>query len=149
MNKAQQRTRDVQAELMESAHRIWLAGLGAVATAGEEGKQLFDTLVKKGEGYEEQGRKRVEEVRDRVKEARESVTAGFDERVAAALHRFGVPTRDEIANLSQRVEELTRTIARMNVKEAAPAAKEPVTPVKPTVTTKEPAVKDKGPEKVV
>ena len=36
--------------LKESAHEIWLAGLGAFALAGDEGGRLFKQLVKKGEG---------------------------------------------------------------------------------------------------
>ena len=32
----------------DSAHQIWLAGLGAFAKAQEEGNKVFDTLVKEG-----------------------------------------------------------------------------------------------------
>ena len=36
----------------------------------------------------------------------------MDEAVSGAFKRFGVPTRDEIATLSKRVEELTRLVER-------------------------------------
>ena len=32
--------------ILESANQIWLAGLGAFATAQEEGSKAFDTFVK-------------------------------------------------------------------------------------------------------
>jgi hypothetical protein len=38
----------------DSAHQIWLAGLGAFAKAQEEGTKVFDALVKEGESHPEQ-----------------------------------------------------------------------------------------------
>jgi hypothetical protein len=35
--------------IRDSAHVIWLAGLGAFAKAQQEGSKLFDSLVKEGE----------------------------------------------------------------------------------------------------
>ena len=35
-------------QLKASAQEIWLAGLGALARAQEEGGKMFDTLVKEG-----------------------------------------------------------------------------------------------------
>ena len=37
----------------------------------------------------------------------------LDEKLTAALHRLGVPTRDEIRNLTQRVEELNAKIEQL------------------------------------
>ncbi|HAS52088.1 MAG TPA: hypothetical protein DCS21_10250, partial [Gammaproteobacteria bacterium] len=37
------------ANIRESASRIWLAGLGAVAKTQEEGEKLFQSLVEEGE----------------------------------------------------------------------------------------------------
>ncbi len=59
---------DVQNEVVQSAQKIWLAGIGALATAEEEGSKLFNSLVKKGEGYEAQGKQRVGDVRARVEQ---------------------------------------------------------------------------------
>ena len=130
--------RDVQQELKDSAHKIWLAGLGALAVAGEEGKSAFRTLVEKGEEIEARSRDQVEKVRDKVRgsvgdtvsDAKSSVgqlwdkmQEGFDDRVAKTLERLGVPTRKEIATLTKRVEELTKGIEK--AKRAAPAAPKP------------------------
>lgn len=105
---------DVQNEVVQSAQKIWLAGIGALATAEEEGSKLFNSLVKKGETYEAQGKKRVDEVKARVEEvvgkaegSIEKLSGALDEKVAEAINRLGVPSRDEIAQLTKSVEELT------------------------------------------
>ncbi len=110
---------DMQQELKESAHKIWLAGLGALAVAGEEGKALFHTLVERGTEYEARGVKQVAKVKGKVADAKaniglmlDQVQAGFDDQVAKALHRLGVPSRNEIATLTKRVEELTKSIEK-------------------------------------
>jgi Poly(hydroxyalcanoate) granule associated protein (phasin) len=50
----------------------------------------------------------------------------IDQTFTAILHRLGVPTREEIRNLTRRVEELHATIEllRPRVTPAAPAARE-------------------------
>jgi poly(hydroxyalkanoate) granule-associated protein len=103
----------------EAAQEIYLAGLGAVAMAGEEGKDLFVDLVKKGRALERTGRARVEQALDRARglgsDARKVVrkAAGpLDDGMTNAMHRLGVPTRREIQALTRRVEELTRVVEK-------------------------------------
>jgi poly(hydroxyalkanoate) granule-associated protein len=116
-------------ELKETANKIWLAGLGALATVGEEGGKLFDSLAKKGEGFEAQGKKKLEKAKTQFEAAAEkakSQASGawsrfeslLDDKVTAALHRMGVPTRDEIKNLSARVADLSRKVEQLKPKSA-------------------------------
>jgi poly(hydroxyalkanoate) granule-associated protein len=111
---AKKKKPDLQKELKESASKIWLAGLGALATAEEEGTKLFNTLVEKGETYETRGKKRINEMKAKVEDvvgkaesSLEKVGDALDERVADAIKRLGVPSRNEITKLTKRVEELT------------------------------------------
>ena len=108
-------------ELRESAEKVWLAGLGALATAEEEGGKAFKNLVSKGERYQKSfkkpvgdARKKVEgtvkEVRGRAGKTWRKVENAFDHQVTMTLHRLGVPTRGEIADLTRRVETLTRKL---------------------------------------
>ena len=106
--------KNVHEEIRESAHKIWLAGLGALAAAEEEGTKIFNTLVEKGEGYESRGKEELNKVKDRVEGAFgkaetswEKLGDAFDDKVAGAVSRLGVPTSDEITTLTKRVEELT------------------------------------------
>lgn len=114
-------------ELKESAQKIWLAGLGALAVAEQEGSKLFKNLVKKGEEYEAKGKGRAEKLRadldEQVGKAKNKATETWskleetvDEKVTAALHRMGVPSKDEIQKLSRRVEELNASIERLKPK---------------------------------
>jgi poly(hydroxyalkanoate) granule-associated protein len=128
-------TKNLQDELKESAHRIWLAGLGALASAGEEGTKVFDRLVDRGRDYETRGReeakKQYEGAKSTTDELWNTWSGKLDEAVTSALHRMGVPSRDEIRNLTQRVEELNAKVEMLKprVTPATPAA--PVTPVTP------------------
>ncbi|MGB5159981.1 MAG: phasin family protein [Thermoanaerobaculia bacterium] len=121
---------DVQNEVAQSAQKIWLAGIGALATAEEEGSKLFNSLVKKGEGYEAQGKQRVGDVRARVEQivgqaegSMERLGNALDEKVADAIKRLGVPSRDEIAQLTKSVEELTVKVDSLKATSRQPQAK--------------------------
>lgn len=105
--------------LKESAHEIWLAGLGAFALAGEEGGRLFKQLVRKGEGMEKVNKARIAQITRRAEslqgDARTAVAklaTPIEAGMTNAMHRLGVPTRKEIATLTKRVEELTRVVGK-------------------------------------
>ncbi len=106
------RAKQVQAEVIQSAYRIWLAGLGALAMAQESGGELFNDLVKRGREMEAHARMSTPDMsvtfRDATGKAMttfQQLSKGLDEQVTAALHRMGVPTRSEIATLGKQVED--------------------------------------------
>lgn len=113
--------RSFQEDFKDTAHRIWLAGLGALAAAEEEGSKLFSRLVDRGRDVEARGKVEVDKVVDRAKsefdKAKTKAGSGWDEfggkvddAISGALHRLGVPTREEIRNLTRRVEELNAKV---------------------------------------
>jgi poly(hydroxyalkanoate) granule-associated protein len=117
------------AAIKESAHQIWLAGLGAFAKTQEEGRKVFEALVKEGSSIQKRTVKMTEdklaEVTGRFakvagnmqKQANgtwDKLESVFEERVERALSRLGVPTRREIAQLTKRVEELTAEVAKLS-----------------------------------
>lgn len=113
----------------DSARNVWLAGVGALAMAEEEGGKLFEQLVKKGSAFETKNRKRLSAMLDNVRDLRGDVTGVFgkltspvNNAMERAMHRLGVPTRKEIATLTKRVEELTKAVekSRKPRKTAAP-----------------------------
>ena len=125
----------LQDDLKESVHKVWLAGLGAVAMAEQEGSKFLKNLVEKGEEYEAKGKERFGDVKEKVEEATgkareraestwEKVGDRFDEAVATALRRMGVPNREEIATLTRRVEELTAVVEQLRDTKA-PTDKKP------------------------
>jgi poly(hydroxyalkanoate) granule-associated protein len=100
----------LQDELMDSAHRIWLAGLGALAAAEQEGTKVFSRLVERGKDVESRGKVEFEKAKEKTESSWDSLSKTVDEKVTSALHRMGVPTRDEIKNLTLRVEELNAKV---------------------------------------
>ncbi|AYF89686.1 phasin family protein [Pseudomonas sp. JS3066] len=107
------------------ARKIWLAGLGAYAKAGAEGVDYFKELVKAGEGVEKQGKKLVDEqveaansqfdsvkssvtgVKEKVEVQLDKIEKAFDNRVASALNRIGIPSRQDVEALSAKLDELS------------------------------------------
>jgi poly(hydroxyalkanoate) granule-associated protein len=146
-SKAEQITRSISG----SAQQVWTAGVGAFARAQEEGSRLFEALVKEGMNIENKTRKlatgKVDAVRDAVEEKVGAVRGRasdtwdrlekvFEERVQRALTRLGVPGRDEIAALIDRVDQLNRELRKLS---GAPAAEKPAKAA--------PAKKKAGPKK--
>ena len=107
----------VPAHVLDAAQRIWLAGLGAMVLAQDEGNKvvkgtgdLVSTLVEKGLQIEKAGMKQVQDVTGVAGEAWSRVQVVIDAQVSQALHRLGVPTRQEIADLTKRIDKLTASI---------------------------------------
>lgn len=120
-----------QRALGESAQQIWVAGLGALGRAQEEGGRLFETLVREGREVDRSARgdsgPHADDVRDglgsTIDDAREQVTAGwerlerlFDGGLQRTLTRMGVPTRRDVTELNARIEALT---AELRARDAA------------------------------
>lgn len=108
------RTRDVPREMLDRGREmvgfgrdIWLAGLGALAVAGEETSELFDRLVESGEEFEKRGRR---ELTARQKQVAEAWDDRVYEPVMTGLRRLGVPTRGEMNDLGSRVDRLARKV---------------------------------------
>lgn len=130
--------KDFPMDVKESAHKVWLAGLGAIAVAEKEGSRFFKNLVKKGEKFEAKRKEQVDKAVDRVKdtvkdgveEVRDEVESrwqrlgdSFDRKVGRAVERLGVPSREEIHKLTQRVENLTAKLDALQKKPQGPARK--------------------------
>jgi poly(hydroxyalkanoate) granule-associated protein len=126
------RAKELQRDMTDSAHKIWLAGLGAMAVAEEEGSKLFKSLVEKGEDIEGRGKEQVEKAKGTVagvKTVAESYWGTFertvDDQMTAVIHRIGVPTKAEIEDLTKKVEDLTKSVEKLRAKQTTrrPAAK--------------------------
>lgn len=118
-------------DVSKYAHQIWLAGLGAYAKVGKDGVEYFKTLVSEGEELEKQGKdlvservdavsSRVESFKDRIQSRSggrfNKVEEVFDERVASALERMGIPNKKDIDQLSAKLDLLSASIKSMQNK---------------------------------
>lgn len=131
--------------ITESAQQIWLAGMGAFNRAQSEGSKLFETLVRDGLSLEQTARKfaghratvvrdamegHVDQARERAADTWDKLEKVFEERVQRALVKLGVPGRDDLNALTDRVERLTDALRKSGG--SMPARK----PAKPVAKTK-------------
>jgi poly(hydroxyalkanoate) granule-associated protein len=127
--------KNIAAKMLDSAQQIWLAGLGAFSKAQHEGGKWFETLVREGGELEKATRKlttaKVDEVRDAVEttvtQVRQRATDSwdrleqvFEDRVSRALARLGIPGRDDLIELSQKIDELQKAVKALQKANTAP-----------------------------
>ena len=121
--------RQLASTIRDSAQQIWLAGLGAFGKAQDEGVKVFEALVKEGKVLEGKTRRLAETKMSQMssqwgKTATDATAKAaatwdkleqvFENRVARALHRLGVPTNRDIQHLSKRVEALTASVQKLS-----------------------------------
>ena len=118
----------------DSAQQIWLAGLGAFAKAQQEGGKVFDSLVKEGLSIQRKTHAVAEEkmteaasrmsdmandIQSKVGNRWDKLESIFEDRVAKALGKLGVPSAREMNDLAARVDQLDKSVHQMNTIGAA------------------------------
>lgn len=120
--------------MKESAQQIWLAGLGAFSKVQQEGGKAFETLVKNGLDLQ---RKTQQATESRLAEATEKMTGIaqelnhkatgqwdkleniFEDRVAKALNKMGIPSAKDLHSLLARIEALEKQLGAKGGKNTA------------------------------
>jgi len=112
----------------DSAQQIWLAGLGAFSKAQEEGSKVFDTLVKEGLAIQRKTQAaaevKISEATSRMGDMASDLQSKtgnrwdkleniFEERVAKALGKLGVPSATQVNALAERVELLDQQVRKL------------------------------------
>ncbi len=138
-----------------SAQQIWQAGLGAIAKAQAEGAKALENLVKEGTSMQRKTQAAAEE---KISEATSRMTAMagdittkasgqwdkleniFEERVAKALNKLGVPSAKDVNALIARIDELNTSVRQLTAN-AAKAAKPAVKPAPAARPAAKPAAK--------
>ncbi len=119
--------------MLDTLHRIWLAGLGAAVKAQRGAPRLMEELIEEGarvhsetRGAAEQALRdllgdtkaklnaRVAQVRGQAGDALDNLEKIFQTRVHRALTQLGVPSAEEVEALSSRVEALNNSIEQLN-----------------------------------
>lgn len=125
-----------------SAQQIWSAGLGAMSRAQEGGTKLFEDLVREGgrlqdgalttaqkvvmnafEGAQKRVNRSVDDVKGQATETWDNLEKIFQTRVQRALHQLGMPTAEEIGDLTRKVNKLSQSVEKLAV--SKPARKAP------------------------
>ena len=127
----------------DSAQQIWQAGLGAFTKAQAEGTKAIEALIKEGVSMQ---RKTQSVAEEKISEASSKMSSMatdisskasgqwdklesiFEDRVAKALNKLGVPSAKDVNALIARIDELNKSVQKLSAKGAAPKA-----PAKKTV----------------
>ena len=126
-------------QVKASAQQIWSAGLAAFAKAQDQGGAMLDKLS--GDGAKAQDPMRgagekldsaarrmsdlAGEVGSRAGQHWDKLESIFEDRVARALARLGMPAAEEVARLQARVEALAAEVAMLRAQVATPAKAKP------------------------
>ena len=97
-------------DITEGIRKIFLAGVGAVATTGEAAKNLIDTLVEKGELTVEQGKALNEELKKNTREkVNRHVTVNVVNEFKDVYSAVNKMSREDLESLKERLNDLTST----------------------------------------
>ncbi|WP_421881173.1 phasin family protein [Methylibium sp.] len=144
----------------DSAQQIWQAGLGAFAKAQGEGGKVFESLVKEGVSIQRKTQAAAEEklgevsskmtklsddVQARAGQQWDKLESIFEERVAKALGKLGVPSSKDIDALIHRIDALSANVARLS---KAPAARK-TAPAKTAAAPRKTAAKTASAKRAV
>ena len=116
--------------LGESAHQVWLAGLGAFNRAQVEGSRFFDSLVRDGQAYEQRSKAEtgagpgvhdsiaasLGQARERTARTWDKVEQAFDEQVQGVLRRLNVPAAADVSHLQEEINALRQKIAKLEAR---------------------------------
>ncbi len=132
------------AEQLEDA---FLAGLGALSNAQKAGEKTFESLVKQGEQFRKKTTKRTESLIDNVQDAIREMTddaqsratglldqvrdksnlrklqSAFDTRVADAMDRMNVPSKNDMDKINRKLNKIVRMLDEKPTKAAAKKAR--------------------------
>lgn len=97
-------------DLHELTRRVLLAGMGAAALAYDEAKAFLDHLVERGELAQEQARAMLKEVSQKHEGRMQKARGRVQDRLARVRETLDVPSREDIANLQQRLDRLSERL---------------------------------------
>ncbi|MBP6007199.1 MAG: phasin family protein [Rhodoferax sp.] len=119
----------LSSSVKDSAQQIWQAGLGAFTKAQVEGTKAYEALVKEGVSFQRKTQSAAEE---KINEATQKMTSMatdisskasgqwdkleniFEDRVAKALNKLGVPSAKDIAVLIARIDALNASVQKLS-----------------------------------
>jgi len=151
-------------KVTEQLEDAFLAGLGALSNAQKAGEKTFDSLVKQGETFRKKTTKKTESLIDDVQDAirdmsedAQSKATGlldqvrdksqlkklnrvFDSRVADAMDRLNVPSKNDVDDINKKLNKILKLLDEKP--KTAPKKRRAAAKRKPAArTTKKPARK--------
>jgi poly(hydroxyalkanoate) granule-associated protein len=110
---------------IDIARQLRRAVLGTFLKIEQESSMLFKSLVQEGEKFEAHTKSIVEDrieiirdgmgdtvenIKDKATDTWDGLEQLFEDRVARVLGRIGVPTQEEVQELTRRIEGITQNV---------------------------------------
>ena len=100
-------------DLGEGLKKVFLAGVGAVATTAEAAKDVIDNLVQKGEITVEQGKVLNEELKRSAKEKiNDHVTVNIVKEYKDVLNAVDHMTKEDLEELKEKIAQAEAKAAK-------------------------------------
>ncbi len=97
--------------MVDVIRKALLTGVGLAVLTKEKAEEVAREFARTAELSGDKGKEFVDEVVSRSEKARKDLEATIERYVAEALHRMNIPTRHDVAQLSDRIAELERMLA--------------------------------------
>jgi poly(hydroxyalkanoate) granule-associated protein len=134
----------VVSEIADNLEHVFLAGLGALSNAQKKGLKTFDALVEQGETFRKKTTKKTEsligDVQDAIREMSDDAQSraegllsqvrgksnlnklqhAFDSRVADAMDRLNVPSKNDVDAINKKLDKIMKLVGEQK---KAPASK--------------------------
>jgi len=137
INASEKKDVPLSDSVKDSAQQIWQAGLGAFNKAQAEGTKAFEALVKEGVSLQRKTQSAAEvkiseatskmssmatDISSKASGQWDKLESIFEDRVAKALNKLGVPSAKDVNALIARIDELSKSVQKLSTKDATPKA---------------------------
>jgi len=103
--------------MKETLKNILYAGIGAAFLTKDKIEELKGDLIEKGKLTQEEGRQFVDDLMRRSEKAKGELDLWISKQVEDRINQLNLATKDEIAELRRKVEELQVALNQGDTKE--------------------------------
>lgn len=100
--------------MKELLKNVLYAGIGAAFLTKEKIEELQDDLIEKGKLSREEGKQFVDDLWRKSEKAKDQLDLWISKRVEDRVNQLNLATKDEVAELQRKIEELQVAINRGN-----------------------------------
>ena len=100
--------------MKEMLKNVVYAGIGAAFLTKEKIEELKGDLIEKGKMSQEEGKQFVDDLLRKSEKAKDQLDLWINKRVEDRIQQLNLATKDEIAELQRKIEELQVVTNRGN-----------------------------------
>lgn len=102
--------------MLEYLKKSLLTGVGMALRSKNEIEDLAKEFAKNSSMNQEEARQFFTECQQKYEDARASLDKKIEQTIEKIIHRLDLPSRSDIQNLNNRIDELTRKISDLDEK---------------------------------